>query len=87
MTNDDEVFEVSLDGLKIREIEEIEEIISGPIGSAFAEGKPQGKVLRAIAYVVKRRSDPDFTLEDAGELVVKFPEPEPAADPTDAAVS
>lgn len=78
----DETFEIDLDNLKVREIEEIEEIIGEPIDLAFADGKPRGKVLRAIGFVVKRRTNPAFTIEDAGELVIRLGEP---ADPTSAA--
>lgn len=76
----DQFLEINLDTLRVREIEDIEEIIGEPIDSAFAEGKPRGKVLRAIGYVVKRRENPDFTIEDAGDLIISMPD----ADPTTA---
>lgn len=79
----DEEFVVDLDALRIREIEELEEIIDGPFDQALADGRPKGKALRAIAYIVKRRENPDFTMEDAGELVIRLVgssvDPTPAA--------
>jgi hypothetical protein len=81
----DEVFEVNLDSLKIREIEEIEEAAGVPLGQLLAGDKPMGKGLRVIGWVVKKRTIPDFTLEQAGELVIKLDSSEP--DPTSAAGS
>lgn len=73
----DEELSIDLESLRVSEIETIEELIDGPIDKAFDDDKPRGKVLRAIGYVVKRRTNPDFTLEDAGNLVVKLGEPDP----------
>lgn len=81
----DEYLTIDLGKLRIREIEEIEEIAEAPFDSLFQEGKPRGKALRAIGYVVKRRENPDFTLDDAGELIVNFSDDEPKrTDPTPA---
>lgn len=77
---EDDVLNVNLEALKIREIEEIEEITGTPIDQLFDAERPRGQVLRALGYVVKRRDNPDFTLEDAGELVIKVAD----ADPTTA---
>ena len=81
MTDDDKYLNIDLGELTVSEIETIEEVMGEPFDTAFADGKPRGKMLRAIGYVVKRRANPDFTLEDAGNLIVKLAEP----DPTDAA--
>ena len=45
---DPEVFEINLQSLKIREIEEIEEIIGSGFDTAFAAGEPKGKAMRAL---------------------------------------
>jgi hypothetical protein len=81
----DDVFEVNLQTLKVREIEEIEEIIGCGFDVAFAPGAPKGKVMRALAWVTRKRTDPEFTLEQAGEMVIKLAEAEP--DPTTAPAS
>lgn len=82
---DDEVLEIeaSLDSLRVHEIEAIEEITGLPIDEAFAHGKPRGKAMRALGYVVRKRDNPDFTIEDAGNLIVHLGES--SADPTAAA--
>lgn len=68
---------IELESLTVGEIEEIEEITGYPIDKVFDGDRPRGKVLRAIGFVVKRRENPDFTLEDAGRLVVRLAEPDP----------
>lgn len=79
----DEYLDINLGELRVHEIETIEEIIDGPIDRAFAEGAPRGKALRAIGFVVKRRENPEFTLEDAGNLILRVKTED--TDPTDAA--
>lgn len=77
---DDNYLEVDLAELTVGEIETIEEVIDGPIDKAFADDKPKGRALRALGYVLKRRDNPEFTLEDAGDLRIRLRE-----DPTTAA--
>lgn len=75
-----EELNISLDELTVAEIETIEEIVGLPIDRAFGDRdapQPRGKVLRALGFVVKRRDNPDFTLEDAGNLVIRMSEPDP----------
>lgn len=81
----DDVLDVNLGSLKVREIEELEELLGCNIEEAFGQGKPRGKALRALGYITRRRADPEFTWEQAGELVVQLDEK--ATDPTDAAGS
>lgn len=76
-----EVLDINLDALKVREIEEIEDLLGVSIEDAFADGKPRGKALRALAFVAKKRTEPNFTWEDAGELTINLA----PVDPTQAA--
>lgn len=66
---------IDLGELKVREVEEIEELLGESIDTAFKRSK--GKAMRAIGWVTVRRENPDFTWEEAGELVVKFAQPDP----------
>lgn len=78
MTDDGfDFLEVDFDSLKVREIEDFEQASGCSIDMAFAAGAPRGKVLRALAWVTRRRTDPDFTLEQAGELTVRLSEEKP----------
>lgn len=78
----DEYLEIDLTDLRIREIEEIEEITGAPFDDILGGGRPRGKALRALGFIVKKRENPDYTLEQAGELILKVSDPEP--DPTSA---
>lgn len=80
----DEYLEIDLNNLRIREIEEIEEIAGKPFDELFANGSPRGKSLRALGFIVKKRENPTFTLEDAGELIIKVKTDDEPADPTGA---
>jgi hypothetical protein len=77
----DGILDINIESLTVADIETIEDIVGESIDTAFAEGKPRGKLLRAIGFVVKRRENPEFTIEDAGNLVVKLSD----SDPTTAA--
>lgn len=79
---DNEFLEFNLNDLTIGEIEEIEDLTGLPFTGLLNEGQPMGRVLRAVAYVAKRRENPDFTFEDAGKL--KFRAVSDTPDPTDA---
>lgn len=61
---------LDFDDLTIAEIEMIEEHTGLSVQQLGDESKPQGSTLRVLAWIIKRRTDPDFTLEDAGELSV-----------------
>jgi hypothetical protein len=63
---------VELDSLTVEEVEILEEVTGAAFEQAFQAGRPKGKALRALAYIVGRRSDPTFTLEDAGRTRLSF---------------
>lgn len=74
------VFE--LDELSLDELEMLEEITGLPFDECLVEGKPKAKVMKAFACIVKRREDPEFTVEQAGALKIRFsnkPDPTKAA--------
>ena len=79
-----ETFEsLSLDisDLTIAEIVEIEELTGMPLDSLGQPDKPKGKMLQAMAYISKKRDNPDFTFEDAGKIKITTTETKP--DPLD----
>ena len=69
----------SLD-LSLDELEEIEDILDAP-ASRWDECK-QGALMKAMVYIVRRRDDPSFTIEDAGRM--RMSELDEAMRPTDA---
>lgn len=69
---DDDVIEIDLNHLTIDEIETIEDIVDAPIDSITNPNMRKAKLLKAVGFVIKRRTNPEFRLEDAGKLRVKF---------------
>lgn len=76
-----ELLSIDLDSLSIEEIETIEEILDAPLDSLAKPNVRRGKMLRAMAVVIKRRTDPTFSIEDAGRLRISLKQAK-AADPT-----
>jgi hypothetical protein len=71
MTGDDDTtVTFDFDDLTVDEVEAIEDALDMPLERAFAPGQRKGKALRVMAWIVKRRTDPDFTLEQAGKMKV-----------------
>ena len=58
----------NLNDLTIGEIVTIEELTGLPFDAMTDPDKPKGKLLQAIAYIRKRRENPEFTFEMAGDL-------------------
>jgi hypothetical protein len=54
--------------LTLDEIETIENILGLSIDEAFADGKPKGKAVKVFIWVSKKREDPTYTIEEAGQL-------------------
>lgn len=79
----DDSLTINIDELKVSEIEKIEEEAGMSIDELFGDGKPKGKALRVVGYVMKLRDDPTFTMEQAGDLVIRLADTNGgAADPS-----
>jgi hypothetical protein len=59
------------DSLTIDEVELLEEITGYSVDLLREAPTPKGKMLKAMVFIVNRRSNPDFTLEDAGKVDVR----------------
>ena len=81
MSDIEEVFNVDVSDLTIAEVVEIEDRTGMPLDALGQADKPKGRMLQALAYIVKRREAKDFTWEQAGEL--KITTPSEPVDPTD----
>jgi hypothetical protein len=64
MTNQTFDFE----SLTLNEVEQIELITGNSIDQILDAGQAKGKAMKAIIYVMKKRLDPNFTLEQAGSI-------------------
>ena len=83
MSEVEDIFNVDVSDLTIAEVVEIEDRTGLPLDALGQADKPKGRMLQALAFIVKRREDPTFTWEQAGELKINT-KSEPV-DPTDGA--
>jgi hypothetical protein len=56
------------ESLTLNEVEQIELITGSSIDQMMDAGQPKGKALKAIIFTIKKRTDPNFTLEQAGSI-------------------
>jgi hypothetical protein len=59
------------DSMTLEEVELIENLTNSSIDEAFSNGKPKGKALSAFVWVVMKRSNPAFKMEDAKKMTLK----------------
>jgi hypothetical protein len=63
--------EFDFESLTLEEVELIENLTNIGIDEAFGNGKPKGKALAAFVWVVRKRNDPSYKMEDAKKLSLK----------------
>ena len=66
-----EVFSIDIESLTIDDIETIEDITGFAIDKLGDPDMPKGKMMRALAFVKARKTDPDATPESVGHLRVE----------------
>ena len=54
--------------LTLDEVETIENLSGQPMDELMQTGKLKGKALKAIIWVARKRTNPDFKMEDAGKV-------------------
>lgn len=54
--------------LTLDEVEIIENLAGTALDELMGAGKLKGKALKAIIWVAKKRTDPNFKMEDAGKV-------------------
>jgi hypothetical protein len=59
---------IDFNSMTLNEIELIEQLTSRNIDSIMADDAPRGRSFKAIIFVYKKRTDPNFTFEQAGLL-------------------
>ena len=64
----DDVMSIDIDDLTIGEVIQIEEITGMAMDAMQDSTAPKGRMLQAMAYISRKRTDPEFTLEDALNL-------------------
>ena len=59
------------ESLTLEEVEVIENLTNSSIDQAFQDGKPKGKALSAFVWVVLKRGNPNYKMEDAKKISLK----------------
>ena len=62
----------NINDLTISEIVTVEELTGLPFDALSDPDKPKGKMLQALAFISKKRENPEFTFEMAGELSISM---------------
>jgi hypothetical protein len=58
------------ESLTLAEVEILESLTGESIDQAFASGKPRGKALKSFIWVVMKRDNPKFTIEEASNYTL-----------------
>ena len=72
---------LDLSDITVDEICAFEDLADVPFDEAFVAGQKKGPTLRALATIIKRRENPDFSVVAAGKLKISLTG-EDVADPT-----
>lgn len=83
-TNLPEELEIDIDYLTGNEVIAIEDLADMPFDELGNPGQKKGRLLVAIATVIKRREDPGYTFEQAGNLRIRLTDNEDPTEPADA---
>lgn len=59
---------IDFNTMTLSEIEQIEMLTGRNIDSIMDDDAPRGRAFKAIIFVYKKRTDPSFTIEQAGEM-------------------
>lgn len=58
----------NFDEMTLDDIETIEQLTGSSIELIVADKQPRGKVLKVLIWVMKKKTDPTFTIEQAGKI-------------------
>jgi len=58
------------ESLTLEEVEIIENLTGESIDQAFGTGKPKGKALKSFVWVIMKRDNPKFTIEEANKFTL-----------------
>jgi hypothetical protein len=59
---------IDFNAMTLDEIEQIESLTGRNVDSIMREDAPRGRAFKAIIFIYKKRTDPNFTFEQAGSL-------------------
>jgi hypothetical protein len=60
--------DIDFNSLTLDEVELVENLCQTNIEALLDDGAPRGRALKALIFVIGRRTNPDYRIEDAGKL-------------------
>jgi hypothetical protein len=62
---------MNVEDLTLGEVEEVENYAGLPLASLADDNAPKGKLMVALAWIMKRKQEPSFTLHQAKQMTSK----------------
>ena len=62
---------MNVNELTLGEVEEVETYAGLPLGALADPNASKGKLMVALAWIIKRKADPSFTLHEAKKLTME----------------
>lgn len=62
---------MNFETLTLEETETLEQLTGFSIDSLMDTGNPRGKVLKCFVWIIKKRNDPNYTIEQASKVTLK----------------
>lgn len=82
---EDETFVINANTLTLGELEELEDVTGRNVVAELGRGQPSAKTLIAVVWIMKKRADPNFTLDQARAMNVTSFKIEAPSDPKEPA--
>lgn len=61
---------MNFETLTLEETETLEQLTGYSIDSLMDAGNPRGKVLKCFVWIIKKRTDPNYTIEQASKVTL-----------------
>lgn len=61
---------MAMTDLTLAEVAEVESLSGQPLGDMTDPKAPKGRLMQSLVYVMKRKTDPSFSFEQAGLLTM-----------------
>lgn len=62
---------MNFETLTLEETEILEQLTGLSIDSLMDEGNPRGKVLKSFVWIINKRTDPNYSIEQASKVTLK----------------
>jgi hypothetical protein len=59
---------IDFNSLTLDEVELVENLTQKSIETIMDDGVPRGRALKALVFILRKRIDPEYTIEQAGKV-------------------